>query len=84
MLILLILPVAQDNLHPRRKRDCKSTACQLKLIWQWEFGLGVAGQADLFIDGKKIIDNSTDQKEGLLFVSPCIFIVVPLSLFNPR
>ncbi|ADV25102.1 beta-glucosidase [Cryptococcus gattii E566] len=33
----------------------------------WEFGLGVAGQADLFIDGKKIIDNSTDQKEGLLF-----------------
>ncbi|WWC87448.1 uncharacterized protein L201_002337 [Kwoniella dendrophila CBS 6074] len=33
----------------------------------WELGLGVAGQADLYLDGKKIIDNSTDQKEGLLF-----------------
>ncbi|OCF58241.1 beta-glucosidase [Kwoniella mangroviensis CBS 10435] len=33
----------------------------------WELGLGVAGQADLYIDGQKIIDNSTDQKEGLLF-----------------
>ncbi|WWC69041.1 uncharacterized protein I206_102977 [Kwoniella pini CBS 10737] len=33
----------------------------------WELGLGVAGQADLYINGQKIIDNSTNQKEGLLF-----------------
>ncbi|WVF66947.1 hypothetical protein IAT40_001690 [Kwoniella sp. CBS 6097] len=33
----------------------------------WELGLGVAGQADLYIDGKKVIDNSSDQKAGLLF-----------------
>ncbi|WWD20488.1 hypothetical protein CI109_104964 [Kwoniella shandongensis] len=29
--------------------------------------VSVAGQADLYINGEKIIDNSTDQKEGLLF-----------------
>ncbi|WVR04181.1 hypothetical protein IAU60_001181 [Kwoniella sp. DSM 27419] len=33
----------------------------------WELGLGVAGQADLYVDGVKVIDNSTDQKAGLLF-----------------
>ena len=32
-------------------------------------GLGVAGQADLYVDGKKVVDNSNDQKAGLLFVS---------------
>lgn len=70
---MLTSPLAQGNLHTRRKRDCKSTTWELKLRGQWELGLGVAGQADLFIDGKKIVDNSTDQKEGLLFVSPCIY-----------
>jgi hypothetical protein len=35
----------------------------------WELGLGVAGQADLYVDGNKVVDNSTDQKPGLLFVS---------------
>jgi beta-glucosidase len=35
----------------------------------WELGLGVAGQADLYVDGEKVIDNSNDQKAGLLFVS---------------
>jgi beta-glucosidase len=35
----------------------------------WELGLGVAGQADLYINGEKVIGNSTDQKAGLLFVS---------------
>ena len=34
----------------------------------WELGLGVAGQADLYVDGKKLIDNSTKQRPGLLFV----------------
>ena len=33
----------------------------------WEIGLGVAGQADLYLDGKKIIQNSENQKFGLLF-----------------
>jgi beta-glucosidase len=32
-------------------------------------GLGVAGQADLHVNGEKIVDNSNDQKAGLLFVS---------------
>lgn len=32
-------------------------------------GLGVAGQADLYINGDKVVDNSSDQKAGLLFVS---------------
>jgi len=31
--------------------------------------LGVAGQADLYVNGEKVIDNTTDQKAGLLFVS---------------
>lgn len=35
----------------------------------WEMGLGVAGQADLYVDGEKVVDNSSDQKAGLLFVS---------------
>lgn len=35
----------------------------------WQLGLGVAGQADLYVNGEKVIDNSTDQKAGLLFVS---------------
>ncbi|KAH7100142.1 beta-glucosidase precursor, partial [Auriculariales sp. MPI-PUGE-AT-0066] len=35
----------------------------------WQFGLGVAGQADLYFDGKKLIDNSTNQKPSVLFVS---------------
>ncbi|KAH8928460.1 glycoside hydrolase family 3 protein [Atractiella rhizophila] len=33
----------------------------------WEIGLGVAGQADLYFDGKLLIENSKDQKFGLLF-----------------
>lgn len=33
----------------------------------WEFGLGIAGQADLFIDDELIVENSKDQKSGLLF-----------------
>jgi beta-glucosidase len=32
-------------------------------------GLGVAGQAGLYLDGKLVVQNSKDQKEGLLFVS---------------
>ena len=41
-------------------------------------GLGVAGQADLYVNGEKVVDNSNDQKAGLLFVSashaksPCV------------
>lgn len=31
-------------------------------------GLGVAGQADLYVNGEKVVDNSNDQKAGLLFV----------------
>jgi beta-glucosidase len=42
----------------------------------WELGLGVAGQADLYINGEKVIDNSTDQEAGLLFVS---FLLAPSS-----
>jgi beta-glucosidase len=34
----------------------------------WLLGLGVAGQADLYVDGRKVVDNSTDQQAGLLFV----------------
>jgi hypothetical protein len=37
-------------------------------VVQWELGLGVSGQADLYIDGKKLIDNSTDQQLSVLFV----------------
>lgn len=36
---------------------------------QWELSVGVAGQADLYLDGRKIIDNSTTQKASVLFVS---------------
>jgi hypothetical protein len=36
---------------------------------QWEFGLGAAGQADLYIDGNLIVENSVNQKPGLQFVS---------------
>lgn len=35
----------------------------------WLLGLGVAGQADLYVDGVKVVDNSTNQEAGLLFVS---------------
>ena len=35
----------------------------------WLLGLGVAGQGDLYVDGRKVVDNSTDQQAGLLFVS---------------
>ena len=35
----------------------------------WLLGLGVAGQGDLWVDGKKVVDNSTNQQQGLLFVS---------------
>lgn len=35
----------------------------------WLLGLGVAGQADLYVNGKKVVDNSTSQEAGLLFVS---------------
>jgi hypothetical protein len=28
----------------------------------------VSGQADLYVDGKKLIDNSTDQHLSVLFV----------------
>ena len=38
----------------------------------WLLGLGVAGQADLYVDGKKVVDNSTDQEAGLLFVCTSI------------
>lgn len=34
----------------------------------WLLGLGVAGQADLYVDGVKVVDNSTNQEAGLLFV----------------
>ncbi|KAM0750533.1 hypothetical protein T439DRAFT_380431 [Meredithblackwellia eburnea MCA 4105] len=33
----------------------------------WEFGLGVAGQADLYLDGKLVVNNSENQVPGLLF-----------------
>ena len=33
----------------------------------WQLGLGVAGQADLYVNGQKLIDNSTNQRAGLLF-----------------
>lgn len=44
----------------------------------WELGLGVAGQADLYVNGEKVVDNSTDQKAGLLFVSPHTHSLSPL------
>ncbi|KAH8833090.1 glycoside hydrolase superfamily [Flagelloscypha sp. PMI_526] len=33
----------------------------------WQLGLGVAGQADLYMDGKKVIDNTVNQKQSVLF-----------------
>ena len=35
----------------------------------WTFGLGVAGQADLYVNDKKVVDNSTNQEPDLLFFS---------------
>ncbi|KAL1406447.1 hypothetical protein Q8F55_008146 [Vanrija albida] len=34
---------------------------------KWELGLGVSGQADLYVDGVKAIDNRTDQEPSVLF-----------------
>lgn len=41
----------------------------------WQLGLGVAGQADLYLDGKKIIDNTNNQKQSVLFVRAALLII---------
>lgn len=34
----------------------------------WEFGLGVAGQADLYINDELVVENSVNQTPSILFV----------------
>lgn len=54
----------------RRTLQCYFLSYRLNhLCFKWLLGLGVAGQADLYVNGQKFIDNSTDQTPGLLFVS---------------
>lgn len=39
------------------------------MLTQWELGLGVAGQGDLYVDGEELIDNTLNQEPSVLFVS---------------